>query len=177
MTREWIRLALENAGFLSGILLSASRHLSVVHKQRDQQQLFANLAIRFKLASVRTVSEAISSNSHGKSFSDSVVAVTIVLAFDEVRVPQSVIITNPRPSSRANGEFPVQFTLGDMAMSRRHVQGAVQMVECNGGRQTLGLNGFLEMLLHKYEGEVGLLGGFEAEVRPCGGAFGPSLVK
>jgi hypothetical protein len=64
-----------------------------------------------------------------------------------------------------------------MAMSRKHVQGAVQMVEHNGGPQTLGLNGFLEMVLHKYEGQVGLLGGLETEVRPCGGAFGPSLIE
>lgn len=51
--------------------------------------------------------------------------------------------------------------LGDLAMSKRHVQGAVQMVELNGGPQTLGLNGFLEMVLYKYVDEVGLLAGVQ----------------
>lgn len=85
MTKDWVRLALENADFLNGILLNASRHLATIHQRRDQQQRFANLAVQFKLACVRAVSAAISSDAQMKSFSDSVVAVTIVLAFDEVR--------------------------------------------------------------------------------------------
>lgn len=42
-------------------------------------------------------------------------------------------------------------------MSWRHVQGAIKMVEINGGPQTLGLNGFLENLFHKFVSDVGLL--------------------
>lgn len=42
-------------------------------------------------------------------------------------------------------------------MTKRHVQGAVGMVESNGGWSTLGLDGFLEMLLLRYAGRVGLL--------------------
>ncbi|OIW24596.1 hypothetical protein CONLIGDRAFT_685558 [Coniochaeta ligniaria NRRL 30616] len=145
MAKEWVRLALRDASFLNGIFLNASRHLSAIHPQRDQQQLFADLAVRFKLACVRAVSAAISADAGTKSFSDSVVAVTIVMAFDEI-------------------------SLGDLAMSRRHVQGAVRMVELNGGPKTLGLNGFLEMVLQKYVGEVGLVGGVQSP--PCGSAFG-----
>ncbi len=44
------------------------------------------------------------------------------------------------------------------------------MVELNGGPQTLGLNGFLGMVLDKYVDEVGLLDGVPVE--PCGNAFG-----
>jgi len=44
-----------------------------------------------------------------------------------------------------------------MDMTKRHVQGAVSMVESNGGWSTLGLDGFLEMLLLRYAGRVGLL--------------------
>lgn len=158
MTKEWIRLALGNAGFLDGIFLNASRHLSAVHQQRDQQQLFATLAVRFKLSCVRAVRAAISSDARTKPFSDSVVAVTMVLALDEVSGSAYGACYGTREIfPRADGYFPVQMSLGDLAMSRRHVQGAVRMVELNGGPETLGLNGFLDMVLRKYVGEVGLL--------------------
>jgi len=55
--------------------------------------------------------------------------------------------------------------LGDLDMSRRHVQGATRMIELNGGPQTLGLNGFLAMLVDKYVAQVGL-------VTPPGGVSG-----
>lgn len=84
MTTEWVRLALGDAGFLNGILLNASRHLSAVHQHGDNQQLFGNLAIRFKLACVKAVRAAISADAPMRSFSDSLVAVTMVLALDEV---------------------------------------------------------------------------------------------
>ncbi len=43
-----------------------------------------------------------------------------------------------------------------MAMSKHHVRGALKMVELNGGPQTLGLDGFLKMVVQKYAGQVGL---------------------
>lgn len=46
--------------------------------------------------------------------------------------------------------------MGDAAMTKRHVEGAARMVELKGGPQTLGMNGFLAMLLAKYSQEVGL---------------------
>lgn len=86
MSKEWVRLALGHAGFLSGILLNASRHLSTLQQQPDRRQLFANLAVHFKLACVRAVSRAISSEAPLKPYSDWVVAMTMVLALDEVRL-------------------------------------------------------------------------------------------
>lgn len=48
--------------------------------------------------------------------------------------------------------------LGDMVLSKSHAQGALQIVEHNGGPQTLGMNGFLESLFYK------LWGGLEEPV-------------
>lgn len=170
MAKEWVRLALGNAGFLNGIFLSSSRHLSKICQQLQQQQQFTNLAIRYKLVCVRALSDAISSGAKTMTFSDSVVAETMVLAFDEVSVQRIDSNNELGAFPIVNSEFSLQISLGDLAMSRRHVQGAVRMVELNGGSQTLGLNGFLEMVLHKYVDEVGLLGRVSSP--PCGGAFG-----
>jgi hypothetical protein len=49
-----------------------------------------------------------------------------------------------------------QITIGEMAISRQHLQAALRMVEMNGGPQTLGLDGFLEMVLQKYAVQTGL---------------------
>lgn len=46
--------------------------------------------------------------------------------------------------------------MGDAEMARKHVEGAVKMVELNGGPQTLGLQGYLQLLLSKFEYEMGL---------------------
>ncbi len=47
-------------------------------------------------------------------------------------------------------------TSGDVAMARHHVKGAASMVDLNGGPKTLGLDGFLEIVLEKYVEQVGL---------------------
>ena len=41
-------------------------------------------------------------------------------------------------------------------MARHHVKGAASMVDLNGGPKTLGLDGFLEIVLDKYVEQVGL---------------------
>jgi hypothetical protein len=51
-------------------------------------------------------------------------------------------------------------------MSRHHVEGAIKMVQLNGGLQNLGLDGFLEMVVRKYRNEVGLSD--EVAETPCG---------
>ncbi|KAK5652993.1 hypothetical protein OQA88_9279 [Cercophora sp. LCS_1] len=123
MTREWVRLALNDPDGLNSLFLNAARHLSVSHPQQQQQERYAELAVRYKVLCVRAVSQAIGSSGTGVgSFSDTVFAETLALAFDEL-------------------------LLGDQVMIKRHVQGAVHMVESNGGWHTLGLNGFLEILL------------------------------
>ncbi len=84
MVGGWIRAGLSDAGFLSGIFLNASRDLSQVHQQWQNQQQFANLAISYRLVCLQTLNKAISSSTEKTLFSDSIVAETIVLALDEV---------------------------------------------------------------------------------------------
>lgn len=133
MTADWVRLALNDPECLNSLFLNASRHISVSHQQVQQQERFTELAVRYKLLSVRAVSRAIAgSEGEASGFSDAVFAEILALAFDEV-------------------------LLGESAMTKRHVQGALEMVEVNGGWGALGLNGFLEMLLLRYVERVGLL--------------------
>jgi hypothetical protein len=40
-------------------------------------------------------------------------------------------------------------------MTQNHLEGLVQMVDHNGGLQTLGANGFLERLVSKFIGDFG----------------------
>jgi len=127
MTKEWVRLTLTNIGSLNGIFLAACRHL--FKNQPQQQQYYMQLAIEYKLYCVRALREAISSEI-SSLISDSSVAIVILLAYDELQ-------------------------LGDLTTSRRHVRGMIQMVEHNGGPQTLGSNGFLERLVYKFVGDVG----------------------
>ena len=54
----------------------------------------------------------------------------------------------------SDGILKLQFQLGDLATSRHHVRGMIQMVEHNGGPQTLGSNGFLERLVYKFAGYI-----------------------
>ena len=137
MDSEWICLALRDPGFRNSILLKASRHLSTLHQQgRQRQVLFNTLATQYKLVCVQSLGKTILSGSspstQSRSFSDSAVAQTLELAQDEM-------------------------VLGDLAMSRKHVQGGLRMAELNGGTHTLGMNCFLETVLFKSVGEVGLL--------------------
>jgi hypothetical protein len=41
-------------------------------------------------------------------------------------------------------------------MAQNHMRGASKMAELNGGQQTLGLDGFLELVFNKWVDEVGL---------------------
>lgn len=88
MIEEWIRLSLSDVGFLSGILLIASRYLSIFHQpyHPHQNQLYTEQATQYKLVCLQTLNEAISFNTGQGPFSDSVVAETMVLALDEVRI-------------------------------------------------------------------------------------------
>ncbi len=52
-------------------------------------------------------------------------------------------------------------------MSKQHVQGAIKMVGLNGGWDTLGLDGFLEILLLRYAERTGLLD--HAQLPPVAG--------
>jgi len=80
MTKDWTPLAHHNMAFLGSILLAACRHLAAVHQN---QEYFKQLAIHYKLSSVRFLSEAISTAI--QSVSDATIATVLMLAFDEVR--------------------------------------------------------------------------------------------
>lgn len=79
MTKEWVRLALSDLGFLHGVFLFACRHLVNNH---HQQEFYDQLAIQYKIACVRAVNAAISVER--VSFSHRTVAKVLVLAWDEV---------------------------------------------------------------------------------------------
>ncbi|KAK0708694.1 hypothetical protein B0H67DRAFT_590941 [Lasiosphaeris hirsuta] len=88
MTADWVRLALTNPECLNSLFLNAARHASVSHQQEQQQERFAELAVRYKLLSVRAVSRAIaSSDGEARGFDDAVFAEILALAFDEVGNP------------------------------------------------------------------------------------------
>ncbi|KAK1751952.1 hypothetical protein QBC47DRAFT_416452 [Echria macrotheca] len=137
LDREWITFALRDPGFRNSAMLRSCRHLASVvttgdDAHRDRRREFDALASRFKLACIQALQGAIAASDRSGRFSDSIVAQTLELAHDEIK-------------------------LGERARSRDHIRGAYRMVEMNGGSHTLGLNGFLETVLFKSMSEVGLL--------------------
>ncbi|KAK0755107.1 hypothetical protein B0T18DRAFT_425386 [Schizothecium vesticola] len=142
LTTAWVQMGLHDAQCLNSLFLTASRHLAVRHEDatlQGRREIFTGMAVRYKVMSVRAVSRAIAESGSGGAFQDVVFMETLALAFDEV-------------------------LLGEAAMMRRHVQGALDMVRQNGGWDTLGLGGFLEMVMFQYLGRAGLL--FQADFPP-----------
>ncbi|KAK0618819.1 hypothetical protein B0T14DRAFT_602779 [Immersiella caudata] len=129
---DWLHLALSNLDFLNGLFLNASRLLSVRHEQEEQREKFAGLAVRYKLLCVKFVIDSIKETTGARELDDIPIAETLVLAFDEK-------------------------LLGDGVMARRHIEGAIGMVNLKGGPQTLGMNGLLAMMLAKYSEDVGIV--------------------
>jgi len=110
MTQDWVRLALYSRECLNSLFLNAARHVSVCYQYQYQQQQqqqqhvqerekerehrFGHLADGYKLLCVRAVSAAITTSSgtntpstlsgRHRPFSDTVLAETLALAFDEV---------------------------------------------------------------------------------------------
>lgn len=82
---DWVKLALTSEGFLSGLLLTSSRHLSYCYRHNSSKQhAFSQLAIRHKLTCIQNISGRITIVGDNTTFSDSIVAQVTVLAFDEV---------------------------------------------------------------------------------------------
>ncbi len=77
---DWVKLSLTDMGLLCSILLASCRYLCVAQHQEPK---FMRLALRYKLASVRQLSAAITEEA--SSFNDSTVANVLALAIDEVR--------------------------------------------------------------------------------------------
>lgn len=82
MTREWVPLALTDIGLLDGIFLSACRHLAAHHCIDQKQQLFSQLAVRYKVECVQSLRGALLKKM--PPFADSIVAQAVMLAYDEV---------------------------------------------------------------------------------------------
>ena len=82
MTKDWLRLNLTNVGSLNGVFLASCRDL--LEKQHGQPQSYIQLAIQYKMHCVQALREAITSEMLSL-ISDSTVAITMLLAYDEVR--------------------------------------------------------------------------------------------
>lgn len=78
MLTELIPLALSNSGLLSAILLSACRSLF----KQQQNNYYVELAIFYKLACLRSMSELLAAQN--RQVGDSVIAQASLLAADEV---------------------------------------------------------------------------------------------
>ncbi|OBT67372.1 hypothetical protein VE03_03055 [Pseudogymnoascus sp. 23342-1-I1] len=115
---------LVDSGKYSGIFLAACRHLV----EQQQQHKYLQLATQYKLYCIQALQNAISSEV-SSLISDGTVGIGILMAYDELR-------------------------LGDISMTRCHLQGILKMTEHNGGMHTLGSNGFLERLIRKFIWEL-----------------------
>ncbi len=77
-------MGLSDTGFLSGLFLNASRHLSRYALQ-DQTLQLSNLAAWYKLVCVRAINDAINAKQPGGvRFNDAIVAQVLILALDDV---------------------------------------------------------------------------------------------
>lgn len=81
MTREWVRLALINAGSLDGIFLSSCRHLM----RNPQPQHYMQLALQYKLSCVQALRESLVAEV-ASLISDSTITIGVILCYDEVRI-------------------------------------------------------------------------------------------
>ncbi|KAK0718447.1 hypothetical protein B0T26DRAFT_713363 [Lasiosphaeria miniovina] len=125
LTREWVRLALTDTGSMSGLFLAACRHLALASALPDNHESqahdrFLRLATTYKVACIQALNEAITAEGKDKRISDATLTKTMLLVFDEILI-------------------------GDLVATRRHLLGAVKMVEVNGGV----IGGFLNALLQR----------------------------
>ncbi|CAH0054536.1 unnamed protein product [Clonostachys solani] len=129
MRGDWMKLVLARGYSLDALLLIACRHLAANKSlDPDGHQRYMELAVKYKLSCVKGLNETIS-DEVVSIISDATVATVVMLACDE-------------------------FWIKEPSTARRHLDGALQMVNHNGGPQTLGLNGFLEHVLYKFWGDV-----------------------
>ncbi|KAJ5976928.1 hypothetical protein N7501_000270 [Penicillium viridicatum] len=108
---------------------------------QEMKYEFTKHAMHYKVACVQSLGASITAE-QSSAFTDSTLAQVLTLALDEL-------------------------ALGDFAMARNHIWGATRMVAVNGGPETLGLDGFLELLFRKFVDEVGLLSGATDQVPPA----------
>ncbi|KAL5358174.1 hypothetical protein BJX96DRAFT_36913 [Aspergillus floccosus] len=132
MTTIWVPRATAEASLLDLLFLASCRHLAARYGVQEEGY-FGRLSLQYKLRCLRSLQDAIVSDM--PLLSDSTISQAIMLAYDELFVC-------------------------DERMLKHHVQGAIRMVELNGGLQSLGLDGllahFLSNLVWKTEEITGL---------------------
>jgi hypothetical protein len=94
MNKEWVRFALTSTGLFHGLLLIASRHLSMVHDyDQEKRRSFAQQAMHYKITCIQNLNMSITAEQSSK-FNDSTLALVIILAQDEVGLasrPENVL--------------------------------------------------------------------------------------
>ncbi|RDW87957.1 hypothetical protein BP5796_03651 [Coleophoma crateriformis] len=122
LNKQFVQLAATNASSLDGLFLVASRHVSQCLPHMGPY--FTQLALQYKIACARSLMEEISSLDTRSSLSDSTVILPLFLAQDEILV-------------------------GDIILTKRHIQGAIQMVKHNGVVQKIDFSAFPYDLIQK----------------------------
>ncbi|CAG9998562.1 unnamed protein product [Clonostachys byssicola] len=120
MTREWIRLAITDSGFIYGVFLSSCRHLSQSFKDDpiEGEQHYMQLATEYKLACLRTVINALPTVQSTLQVDYTTIAKAMLLGLDEI-------------------------WMSNYGAMRWHLFGAIKLVNLAGGPEVLGRDGFL----------------------------------
>jgi hypothetical protein len=148
MTVDWVPSALADAGLLSGLLLNACRFLAESSDGR-QRERYATMAIQYKVSCLRSLNRALAAESSAPT--DMSLAKVMALVSDDV-IPSYLL-----PALLPNQRSPCfQIGLGDLEASRKHVLGAIKIVDIRGGPRSLGMNGLLEFILLRLVYDKGL---------------------
>lgn len=131
---QLINLAITSANTLIGLFLVAARHLSLHHF--DQKAEVIELTLKYKIAYAKHIAEALELTASGSSISDSTVALALFLAQDEVK-------SLPLFSHRRDNADHGQVLLDDEVSSRRHIQGARDMLNHTWTSRTCSSGDFL----------------------------------
>jgi hypothetical protein len=128
MTTQWVPFSLTSPTVLDALFLIACRHLSSSLSSHPETERFGHIATQYKLRCVRASRKAIYS-SH-ETFNDATIAATVMLAYEEL-------------------------AMGEVVKAKQHIDGAVMMMEMNGGPEMLGVDGmiahFITSLMSKFD--------------------------
>ncbi|KAH6654922.1 hypothetical protein BKA67DRAFT_566638, partial [Truncatella angustata] len=122
LNRQFVQLAATHASSLDGLFLVTCRHLSQCLPH--EELYFIQLALQYKVSCARSLIEAISALGMRSSISDSIVTLAIFLAQDEILI-------------------------GDITSTKRHLEGAIQMVKHNRALKKTKFSVFLYNLVQK----------------------------
>ncbi|KAH8806074.1 hypothetical protein F5884DRAFT_801566 [Xylogone sp. PMI_703] len=142
MSKEWFQLALVDNTVFNWIFLASTRHLAIFFK--SQQDVYIQKAIKYKLACLKALREAVQEEtSSAACISSATIWKAVMLATDEI-------------------------VTGDLVTTKHHVRGAAEMVERNGGPQTLRMKYVLWHLLFNHVDDVrGQCVDNLSELAPC----------